>query len=90
MSGLHKSNVTQDGGHWAIFDHLDNLQRHIEEKVTKIGDNLINEEEKLDEARRRKREEREAKEAQALLNQQKLIAEAKLLEKQILNNESKN
>lgn len=60
---------------------MDNLQRHIEEKVTKIGDNLINEEEKLDEARRRKREEREAKEAQALLNQQKLIAEAKLLEK---------
>jgi hypothetical protein len=62
MQGLQQS-APQDGGFWAIFDHLDNLSRYIEEKATKIGDNLINEEEKQDEARRRKKEEREAKEA---------------------------
>lgn len=45
--------------------------------MTKNGDNLIIEEEKNDEARRRK----EAKEAQALLNQKKIIAEAKMYEK---------
>jgi hypothetical protein len=61
MQGLQ--NQTQDGGFWAIFDHLDTLSRTIEEKATKIGDNLISEEEKIDEARRRKKEEREAKEA---------------------------
>ena len=77
MQGLNKKSATPTDNFWDIFDHLDNLQRSIEEKVTKNGDNLIIEEEKNDEARRRK----EAKEAQALLNQKKIIAEAKMYEK---------
>jgi hypothetical protein len=39
---------------------LDTLSRSIEENTIKIGDTLIQEEEKLDEARKKKKEAKEA------------------------------
>ena len=30
---------------WQIYDYLDTLQQHVNDKAHKVGDNLINEEE---------------------------------------------
>jgi|DEB0MinimDraft_12_1074336.scaffolds.fasta_scaffold43703_2 hypothetical protein len=60
---------------WVIFEHLDNLRSGIKERATQIGDHLISEELADEQKRQRKLE---------LESQQKAVAQAKALEKQIL------
>ena len=57
LASNNNTERTESNTHWQVHDYLENLKDQIEEKAKKIGNKLIHEEEKIDEAKRKKKEE---------------------------------